>query len=413
MFRRIGFVSTRTAGTDGVSLEIGKWTEILNRLGCQCFFVTGQSDRDPKRSFVIPEADFRYPAIQELTSQSFGQNSRSQQTSELIRSLAMSIKRKLYVAVNQFEIDLIIAQNALTIPLNIPLAVALDELLLETQLPCIAHHHDFVWERERFRVNSVSDYLQGYFPPSRPGITHIVINSDAGAEFGRRTGLPYQIIPNVMDFEQPPPSADDYVGDFRRSIGLAEDDLMFLQPTRVVPRKGIEHSIELIRRIDDPRCKLVITHSEDDEGPEYARRVRQYAEMLGVEVIFANRWISHCRCQHDEGHKCYSIWDAYRCADLVTYPSTYEGFGNAFLEAVYYKLPIFCNRYTIFRTDIEPYGFRVASMDGFLTDEVVDDVRRLLNDGDLRKSIVEHNYEIARENFSYRRVEKLLRAIVA
>ena len=31
-----------------------------------------------------------------------------------------------------------------------------------TPLPVIAHHHDFAWERERFTLNAVNDYLQAY-----------------------------------------------------------------------------------------------------------------------------------------------------------------------------------------------------------------------------------------------------------
>ena len=39
---RIGFVSTRLAGTDGVSLEVAKWVQVLNGLGHECFFFAGE-----------------------------------------------------------------------------------------------------------------------------------------------------------------------------------------------------------------------------------------------------------------------------------------------------------------------------------------------------------------------------------
>ncbi|MDR2048814.1 MAG: glycosyltransferase family 1 protein, partial [Treponema sp.] len=38
---RIGFVSTRFKGTDGVSLETVKWRQVLEKMGCQCFFFSG------------------------------------------------------------------------------------------------------------------------------------------------------------------------------------------------------------------------------------------------------------------------------------------------------------------------------------------------------------------------------------
>jgi glycosyltransferase involved in cell wall biosynthesis len=49
------------------------------------------------------------------------------------------------------------------------------------------------------------------------------------------------------------------------------------------------------------------------------------------------------------GHRLYTVADAYSEADLVTYPSEYEGFANAFLEAIYFKRPVVCNRYAIYR----------------------------------------------------------------
>ena len=394
-----------------MSLEIGKWTEILEHMGYQCFFIAGKCDRDPAQSFVIPEADFNHPDVHEINKKCFGRTSRPRQMSRLIRTTAGSIKNQLYTAVETLQIDLLIVQNALTIPVNIPLGAAIEEFIIETNIPSIAHNHDFVWERERFLVNAVHDYIAAVFPPRLEEIEHVVINSQAGREFARRTGLSYRVIPNVMNFNQPPPPGDDYCSDFRQTIGIAKDDLLILQPTRVVQRKGIEHSIELVRRLDDPRCRLVITHGELDEGPGYPARVRQYADLLGVELIFADQWINPDRCLV-EGGKCFSIWDAFQEADLVTYPSTYEGFGNAFLEAVYYKKPIFFNRYSIFRTDIEPFGFRGAAMDGFVTDEVVQDVQRLLNDRIHRQQTVDHNYQIANRHFSYDRVETELRAIL-
>jgi hypothetical protein len=42
--KQIGFISTRFAGTDGVTLETLKWESALNDLGCDSFFFAGESD---------------------------------------------------------------------------------------------------------------------------------------------------------------------------------------------------------------------------------------------------------------------------------------------------------------------------------------------------------------------------------
>ena len=50
---RVGFVSTRFQGTDGVSLETWKWNEVLTELGYETFFFSGMSDWFPERSMVV------------------------------------------------------------------------------------------------------------------------------------------------------------------------------------------------------------------------------------------------------------------------------------------------------------------------------------------------------------------------
>ena len=90
-------------------------------------------------------------------------------------------------------------------------------------------------------------------PPVSPNIQHVVINSMAGEVLAMRTGVSWTLISNVMDFKIWPPGIDDYNSDFRSEIGLDEDSLLVLQPTRVVSRKGIETSIELIQRLGHPK----------------------------------------------------------------------------------------------------------------------------------------------------------------
>jgi len=412
-FKRIGFVSTRISGTDGVSLEIHKWTEILERMGHACFYIAGQCDFPPERSAIIPEAHFKHPTVEYITGHCFGRTRRDPNLTAEIHELRWIIKEKLHAAIQDLGLDLLIAENCVTIPMNLPLGLAVVETVMESGLGCIAHHHDFVWERERFLVNAVDDYLRAAFPPGLPQMQHVAINSLAAQEFSRRMALHCRVIPNVMDFEHPPAPSDDFSREFRSALGLTAEDIVFLQPTRIVARKGIEHAIELVRHLNDPRCKLVITHTAGDEGDRYAERVLQYADLLGVKVLLAAPWIARRRATLAGGQKQFTIADAYREADFVTYPSTYEGFGNAFLEAVYYRKPILCNRYSIYRTDIEPCGFDAILMDGYLTDNVIAQVRAVLDSPERRRQMVERNYEAALRFFSYQRVETELRAILA
>jgi len=409
---KVAFVSTRISGTDGVSLEIAKWAEVIERLGVTCYYIAGESDRPAERTHIIEEAHFQHPRIREISRQAFSRELRTPELTREIVNMELAIRDKLYEAIERFGVEVIIVENAMTIPMNLPLGMALVALVQEHGIGCVAHHHDFYWERERFLVSSVEDIIRYAFPPSLPQIQHVVINSLASEEFSRRTGLSCRIVPNVMDFANPPAPPDAYARRFRSEIGLREDDLLLLQPTRVVARKGIEHAIEIARRLAPRRAKLVITHASGDEGDAYAQRIREYSEMLGVDVLFADKWIADQRGEASDGRKLFTIQDVYPQADLVTYPSTYEGFGNAFLEAVFCKCPIVCNRYAIYRTDIEPCGLRPILFDGFPTDDTVAEIERVLTDAVYRTQMVEHNYATARQFFSYEVVEDELQLMI-
>ena len=163
--------------------------------------------------------------------------------------------------------------------------------------------------------------------------------------------------------DNPAPKPDEYTKNLREDLGLAPDDLIILQPTRIVPRKGIEHAIELVHRLGR-KAKLVISHASGDEGYDYEMRVRDYSALMKVDTLFVSDIINEKRGLTDDGRKIYTLEDIYPHADLVTYPSNFEGFGNAFLEAIYYSKPIVVNNYSIYSADIKPKGFDVIEIDG-------------------------------------------------
>lgn len=297
--------------------------------------------------------------------------------------------------------------------MNIPLGIAITELIAETGIPTIAHHHDFYWERDRFLINSVGDYLHMAFPPNLPSIQHVVLSSIASRTLSHRAGVSNTIIPNVYDYASPPRTLPpEALNRLRKEVGLEDDDLFILQPTRVVPRKSIERSIDLVRQLNLRRPYLVITHASGDEGSEYFKSVEEYADFVNVKIVSIDHLIvpGYIDCKDDENK--YHMGDAYQAADIVTYLSEYEGFGNAFLETVYYKKPIVVNRYATFITDIEPKGFDLLVMNGRVTSKTIDQTKAIISDESRRKQMVKKNYMLASRYFSYERLEKLLSEII-
>ena len=409
---RIGFVSTRLAGTDGVSLEVVKWDQVLAAQGHERFYFAGELEWPEDCSYLVEEAHFKHPDVAAINADLFDDYIRTPETSARVQRLKDHLKHHLHMFRRKFGIDVLIVENALSLPMNVPLGLALTEFIAETDMPTIGHHHDFYWERSRYAVNAASDYLQAAFPPVLPSLRHVVINSFAARQLALRTGASSILIPNVMDFDSPPTPPDAYANDIREALDIPENAYFILQPTRIVPRKRIERAIELLRRLELPAV-LVISHASGDEGDAYAQYLREYADLMNVPLRFAADIFDHHRGRTLDGRKIYSLADAYQHADLVTYPSTIEGFGNAFLETIYYKRPIVMSTYEIFKTDIQPKGFKVIGFSDFIDDETVLKARTILRDPSLALSMVEHNYELGRRYYSYRTLEKRLTALMS
>jgi len=408
--KNVGFVSFRISGTDGVSLETKKWAEVFEQHGYTCFYMAGELDTPPERSLIVDESHFKHPEILKLYGMSFNVDERPRELTAGLHHYREILKTKLYDFVEHFNIGLLIPQNTLTIPLNLPLGMALTEFIAETGIPVIAHHHDFFWERKRFLNNCVWDYFNSCYPPHLKNVQHVVINSSAQNQLALRTGISSTLIPNVMDFENPPDGSDEYNSDARQALGIADDELCILQPTRVVQRKGIEHAIELVARLG-LKATLVISHASGDEGYEYQTRVKEYAELLGIKARFVDDIIGDTRERTPDGRKIYTLHDIYPHADLITYPSIVEGFGNAFLEAIYHRKPILVNNYSIYSHDIKPKGFDVIEMDNFISKRTVEYTREVLKNPERIREMTETNYNLGLKYYSYSVLATKLRHI--
>jgi glycosyltransferase involved in cell wall biosynthesis len=201
----------------------------------------------------------------------------------------------------------------------------------------------------------------------------------------------------------------------RAELGMSERGLLVVQPTRVVPRKGIELAIDLVGRLGDPESVLLITSPAGDEGLDYLVELERLATKAGVRLRYAAD-----RFEPDfEGKPvgpAHTLHDAYLAADLITYPSLYEGYGNALIEAIFYGKPVVVNRYSVYVADIAPLGLKFIEIDGEVTDATVAAVRLALAHPERQARTAAHNFDIARRRLSYtvlrRRLRRLLGEVV-
>jgi mannosylglucosylglycerate synthase len=426
---KIGFLSTRIAGTDGVSLEIAKLALILGRLGHDCCYCAGELDDTFAPGLLVPEMHFTHPEAVWIHDHCFGTAEVADGLLERIAAMAAQLRAAIARFVEEHRVDVLFVQNALAIPMQVPLGVALTDFIAETGIPTLAHNHDLAWERERFAVNCIPGILERCFPPTLPSVRHLVINSLAQRALRERKGVHPTLLPNIFDYATAAPAMSDFNRDLRATLGLNEEHLLILQPTRVVARKGIELAIELVRRLRESRQRarllgkepvLVVSHHAGDEGLDYLETLQSLATEAGVPLLYAaEHFAAHAGVV--DGRKVYALWDAYVHADFVTYPSLIEGFGNALLETLYFRLPALVNRYPVYAADIAPLGFDLVEIDAgndpansaAITAETVDAVVEALMDPVRRRAMVESNYHLARQHYAIEAVTPLLDSLLA
>ena len=192
---------------------------------------------------------------------------------------------------------------------------------------------------------------------------------------------------------------------------MGERGVLVVQPTRVVPRKGIELAIELVGRLKDPHAVFLITSPAGDEGLDYLMHLERLAERSKVQL----RYAADRFAPDHEGkpiRPAHSLHDAYLAADLITYPSLYEGYGNALVEALFYGVPVLVNRYPVYVADIAPLGLRMIEIEGAITPDTVHEVRDLLSNPRRIRDNARHNFEIGKRKLSYTVLRRHLRKLL-
>lgn len=410
---RIMLLSYRVSGTDGVSLEAENWKKILTRMGHRVTFVAGKLDR---AGIVIPELYFQWPKVVDIHDRVVYGNERYQKIESEIFELAGVIEGKLRRVLNGGKVDLLIAPNILSLPMHFPFAVALTRIIDEFQIPTLARHHDFWWERDRFLKSHMFPFFKRWFPPKLPQIHHVVINSLAKEELKKRTDIDADIIWDSYDFGHTIDKKDAYARKWRADFDIAEDDIVFLQATRIVPRKRIELAIDFVKKLNNPKAILIIAGYVGDEGKDYHTFLHKYAHKAGIRHRFIGNQVNTKRRiiktgrEGEERERVYTLWDCYVNSNFVTYPTEIEGFGNQFVEAVYFKKPVLLTPYPVFNADIAPLGFEYIDISNN-SDDAVRKVDELMANPQKYAKLVDGNFALGKKYFSYEWAEKRIEKV--
>ncbi len=434
------FISGKLGDVDGVSLEVDKWIDILTTEGHRVFTLCGSyaaavKNVPPERQFTNEKLRFdsseqRYfeKLVFPYLSQSPTHLTAGQQET-VVENLWLQgedLGSGIYKRIQDNTIDLIIAQNTNAMPMTLLGGIAVYKLATAYKVATIFHHHDFWWERSRFSQNRIESLLNRIMPPSDLGTEHVVISSYSAHILRSLKRVAPFVIPNCEDFDNVT-VPDAYNRRFREDLGFSEDDILFVQPTRIVPRKRIEDSISLVAGYTaahpelKERVKLVVSLYQGDEPDvHYIDRIKELAAQRDVPLFLISERVASVRGTDAEGRKLYTNRDVLVNADIVTYLPVWEGFGNAFLEAVACRVPVVVATYLVYKTDIKNAGFRSIEIrddyddDGnlIIPSSVYETIHEALFDQAVRTDMVETNFEIGKKEFGYATLSGKLRQVL-
>ena len=448
---KIGIFHYRVGKTDGVSLEIEKRKKILSKHNCEVKLIAGpesigadytikELEWDSREMAIIKENSFKIPSKKILTSA---------ELSEKINKISKVIKHKLEIIQEKEKFQYILVHNIFSFGGHIPASKAFLEWIEENKIRCLSTSHDFYWEKKEFQIprnKYIKKYLQKYMPPKSKYIQHIVINSIAEKKVRQRNKIDAKVIGDIFDFNQREWKYDKLNKKFLKQFKIEKNDIVILQATRIIPRKGIEIALEYAKELQsrikkltqksiyngkkitkNSKIVLVIAGYAEKENKKYLTKLKKLAIKKNISVRFISDHISAEREFSRNGKlKKFSLWDAYAHADLITYPSLWEGWGNQFIEAIFAKKPIAVFEYPVFKSDIRKEGYNIVSFgDKFVKDEKTGEV--LLPETAMKKAVdktihsllnkkfkkrAERNFKIGKKYHNYDILEKFLLSIL-
>ena len=359
MTPRAAFVSFRFGDTDGVSVVARSWMSAFADAGYDVVTVTGDQAAD--RTVVGIGID--------------AAPTTSVEPADVVdRDPDPALVARLDAALA--DVDLVVVENLLTIPLNLPASRALARVLRGR--PALVHHHDPPWHRERF---AHIDEL----PATDPAWRHVSINQALQRELAGR-GIESTVIYN--GFERPRPLDDTARAELRAKVradvGLGADDLVVAHPVRAIERKNLPAAIELCERLG--ATYWLLGPAEEGYGPRLD------------ELLAAAR----CPVVH---RSCHDTAGIYAAADHITFPSTWEGFGNPPIEAALHRRTVSVGDYPVAH-ELQRFGFR------WYTPDDVDAIRAALADPASIVADLDHDQAIALEHFTVERVHAELHSLL-
>ncbi|MDQ6883793.1 MAG: glycosyltransferase family 4 protein [Candidatus Dormibacteraeota bacterium] len=260
-------------------------------------------------------------------------------------------------------LDVLIVHNALGLHFNLALTSVLWDLAQRPAPRIIAWYHDLSWVNPLYQPLMHPGEPWSYLRSQNSRITPVFISTQRRHEWEALTGTvqpPETVIPNGVD-----PFSLLRIGPATRTLvdrlQLDRVDTVLLAPVRITRRKNLEWAIEAAAAVEASgrSVRLLIT------GPPGPHNPRAHDYVAELKALTTQHRLDESVCflfeqqppgaQGDYAVDAATLGDLYMLSDVVTLPSTGEGFGLPLAEAAIFRTPIVCTDLPVFR-EVAPTG---------------------------------------------------------
>ncbi|MEM6820714.1 MAG: glycosyltransferase family 4 protein [Verrucomicrobiota bacterium] len=233
--------------------------------------------------------------------------------------------------------DVIIDHGGLTTHFNLSLTRALWDIA-EIR-PTIAWAHDFTPTNKSYALPCPDHKPWSLMKTAQPKVTYVAVSSLRQKELCKVLDLS----PDTVRMIEPTVDVHDCLGLdplFLKRLepwNILDRDIVFYYPTKLLQRKNIDMAFQMVAKVRESgiNAMLAVSGAPDpyhSSGPQYRAYLEQQPELLNIQE-----------------HACFLSkvfqdplvgWQQmFRIADVILFPSGYEGFGLPVLEALFHKLP--------------------------------------------------------------------------
>lgn len=200
-----------------------------------------------------------------------------------------------------------------------------------------------------------------------------------------------RIVPNAADTGVFHPLPEHARRAWRLANGLGEKDVLAIFSGGEWARKGLDLAIQALERLPVPTLKLFVAGDDPDRN-----RFKAMTERAGLagRVIF--------------GGFRSDIAEAMASSDLFLFPSHYEAFSLATLEAAACGLPLVVSRINGAEDFVRP-GWNGVFI-GQDPEEIAGVLRPLVESAETRRVLGSHAVELVRQDYTWDRVTELTEA---